>query len=72
LANGYLTSLPANEILLQNGSQARVALADSVVTEAGRAKHSVGSSGVVSQQGGGKVQVTVASVSVNNGALVVA
>lgn len=62
----------ADEILFQNGSQARVALAESVVTEAGRAKHSVGSSGVVSQQGGGKVQVTMATVSVNNGALVVA
>lgn len=62
----------ADEILFENGSQARVALADGVVTEAGQARHSVGSSGVVSEQGSGKVQVAVASVSVNNGALVVA
>ena len=60
-----------DEIVVENSSQARVALADSVVSEAGRARHSVGSAGVVSEQGAGKVQVTVATVSVNNGALVV-
>ena len=33
------------------------------------AKHTVGSSGVVSELGAGKVEVTAAAVKVNNGAL---
>jgi len=58
-----------DEALIENGSQARVQLAADVVAEAGQAKHSVGSAGVVSTQGVGKVEVTSASVSLNNGAL---
>jgi uncharacterized protein involved in type VI secretion and phage assembly len=56
-------------IRLENSSQASVELTSDVVTEAGQAKHSVGSAGVVSEQGKGKVEVTTASVKVNNGSI---
>ncbi|WP_437779040.1 phage baseplate assembly protein V [Sorangium sp. So ce1097] len=56
-------------ILLENSSQARTEVAQSVITEAGQSRHSVGAAGVVSEQGKGKVEVTTAAVLVNNGAL---
>lgn len=59
----------ADEMLLKTDSNAKVTLATDVKTEAGGATHTVGSSGVVSEQGAGKVEVTTATVKVNNGAL---
>jgi uncharacterized protein involved in type VI secretion and phage assembly len=56
----------AGELSMDNGS-ARIELADGVTTEAGQAKHEVGAGGVVSQQGQRKVEVTTASVRVNDG-----
>jgi uncharacterized protein involved in type VI secretion and phage assembly len=56
-------------ILLENSSKAKTELTQSVVTEAGQAKHTVGSAGVVSEQGKGKVEVTTAGVLVNSGSL---
>jgi uncharacterized protein involved in type VI secretion and phage assembly len=57
------------ELLLENESESRVTLASDVKTESGQAAHVVGGTGVVSEIGSGKVEVTVASVRVNNGAL---
>lgn len=59
----------ATELLLENSSDSKVTISDSVKIESGEATHTVGSEGVVSEQGAGKVEVTSASVSVNNGAL---
>jgi len=58
-----------DSILIENSSQASLEFTGDVVTEAGQAKHSVGSAGVVSEQGKGKVEVTTASVKVNNGSI---
>jgi hypothetical protein len=58
-------------ILVETSSDARIELGQDVVTEASDAKHTVGSSGVVSEQGGGKVEVTPGSVTVNSGSMVV-
>jgi uncharacterized protein involved in type VI secretion and phage assembly len=57
------------KILAETSGKARLELGQDVVSEAGQAKHTVGSSGVVSEQGKGKVEVTTASVKVNNGAM---
>ena len=60
----------ADELLIKNKSDSKVTFSSDVKTESGRSTHTVGGSGVVSEQGGiGKVEVTVASVRVNNGAL---
>ena|SRR2546422_6938747 len=60
----------ADELLIKNKSDSKVTFSSDVKTESGRSTHTVGSSGVVSDQGGiGKVEVTVASVKVNGGAL---
>lgn len=56
-------------ILAETSAKARVELGKEVVSEAGKAKHTVGSKGVVSEQGKGKVEVTTGSVKVNNGAM---
>lgn len=60
----------ADEILIKTDGDSKVALASDVKTEAGGAAQTVGSSGVVSDSGGsGKLEVTSASVKVNNGAM---
>jgi uncharacterized protein involved in type VI secretion and phage assembly len=56
-------------IRVENASEASVEWTSEVVTEAGQSKHSVGATGVVSEQGRGKVEVTTASVRVNNGSV---
>lgn len=62
----------ADELKMENNSQSKVTLASDVKSESGGATHTVGSSGVVSELGAGKVEVTAASVSVNSGAMEVA
>jgi uncharacterized protein involved in type VI secretion and phage assembly len=59
----------AGEMLLQNDSNAKVTLASDVKTEVGSAAHTVSSSGIVGEVNSGKVEITSASVKVNNGAL---
>jgi uncharacterized protein involved in type VI secretion and phage assembly len=59
----------ADELKIETTSQSTVTLSDDIQSESGGAKHTVGSSGVVSELGVGKVEVTAASVSVNNGAM---
>jgi uncharacterized protein involved in type VI secretion and phage assembly len=56
-------------IRIETSSDASLELTGDVVTEAGQATHTVGSAGVVSEQGSGKVEVTSSSVKVNSGAL---
>lgn len=51
----------ADELLLQNSSEAQVQLAGDVTAEAGEAKLTVGSDGVVGEQGPHKIQASVAS-----------
>jgi uncharacterized protein involved in type VI secretion and phage assembly len=58
-----------DEILVENQSQARLELTADVVAEAGQARQSIGSAGVVSEQGSGKVEVTTGAVRVNSGAM---
>jgi len=58
-----------NQALVKNSSGSSITLAGEVVTRSGKAKHSVGNRGVVSQIGAGKVEVTPGSVRVNGGAL---
>jgi|SRR5215213_3377251 len=57
-----------DEMKLATTSDSKVTLASDVKTESGGATHTVGSSGVVSELSAGKVEVTAASVKVNNGA----
>lgn len=60
----------ADEILIKNNGDSKITFSSDVKTESGQATHTVGSSGVVSDQGGvGKVEVTTSSVKVNSGAL---
>ncbi len=59
----------SGELLIQNSKNSKTTYSDDVKTESGGATHSVGSDGVVSEIGAGKVEVTQASVSVNNGAM---
>jgi len=59
----------ADELKMETTSQSKVTLATDIKSESGGAKHTVGSSGVVSELGAGKVEVTAATVKVNNGAL---
>jgi uncharacterized protein involved in type VI secretion and phage assembly len=58
-----------DELKMQTTSDSIVTLASDIQSESGGAKHTVGSSGVVSELGAGKVEVTTSSVSVNSGAL---
>lgn len=58
----------SDEMKLETTSGSKVTLASDVKTESGGAEHTVGSSGVVSELSAGKVEVTAASVKVNNGA----
>ena len=59
----------ADELVLEASSGSKVTVVDNVAIESGGATHTVGSGGVVSESGSGKVAVTSTSVSVNNGAL---
>jgi uncharacterized protein involved in type VI secretion and phage assembly len=58
----------ADEMKMQTSSQSKVTLAGDIKSESGGAKHTVGSTGVVSELAAGKVEVTAATVVVNNGA----
>lgn len=57
-----------DELKMETTSQSTVTLASDITSESNGAKHTVGSSGVVSELGSGKVEVTTATVSLNNGA----
>lgn len=59
----------SDEMMLKTDSDSKITLSSDVKTESGGATHTVGSSGVVSELGSGKVEVTTAVVKVNNGAL---
>ncbi|MFW6174253.1 MAG: phage baseplate assembly protein V [Chloroflexota bacterium] len=59
----------ADELRAEASSGSKVTISRDVTTESGGAKHTVGSSGVVSEKSAGKVEVTDASVRVNSGAL---
>ena len=58
-----------DELKMETTSQSVVTLATDIKSESGGAAHTVGSSGVVSELGAGKVEVTAAAVTVNNGAM---
>lgn len=58
----------ADELKMETTSQSTVTLAGDIKSESGGATHTVGSTGVVSELKAGKVDVTEASVKVNNGA----
>jgi uncharacterized protein involved in type VI secretion and phage assembly len=60
----------AGEVELSNSSDSKTTWSADVVTEAGQAKHSIGSSGVTSESAAsvGKVEVSDSGVSVNSGA----
>ena len=61
----------AGSVEIANAADSRTTWSGDVATEAGRASHTVGASGVVSESatGTGKVEVRDGSVSVNGGAL---
>ncbi len=59
----------ADELLHTHDSDSKTTYGDEVKTESGGASHTVGSDGVASETGAMKVEVTQASVSVNDGAL---
>jgi uncharacterized protein involved in type VI secretion and phage assembly len=58
----------ADEIVTSTSSDAKVTLSDEAKTEAGGATHTVSSSGVTSEKGSGKVEVTDSAVKINSGA----
>jgi uncharacterized protein involved in type VI secretion and phage assembly len=58
----------ADEILVEASSGSKLRISKEVKSESGGSKHTVGSGGVVSEAGKGKVEVTKLSVKVNNGA----
>jgi hypothetical protein len=58
----------ADEIVTSTSSDTKVTLAADAKTESGGATHTVGSSGVSSEKGSGKVEVTDSAVKINNGA----
>ncbi len=58
-----------DELLAEAGSGSKVNISSDVKSESGGSTHTVGSGGVVSDGGGGKVEVTAVSVNVNNGAM---
>jgi uncharacterized protein involved in type VI secretion and phage assembly len=57
-----------DEMLMQNSSQSSVTISSDVTTASSQATHTVGSDGVVSEQGAGKLEVTTSSVNINSGA----
>lgn len=57
-----------DELKLETTSGSKVTLESDIQSESGGAKHTVGSSGVVSELSAGKVEVTSSTVKVNNGA----
>lgn len=59
----------ADELLVKTTADSKLTLNSEVKSEAGGASHTVAGSGVVSEAGAGKVEVTTAMVKVNNGAL---
>jgi uncharacterized protein involved in type VI secretion and phage assembly len=58
----------ADEIVIATTSGTTVTLASDAKTESGGATHTVGSAGVASEKGSGKVEVTDSAVKINNGA----
>jgi uncharacterized protein involved in type VI secretion and phage assembly len=58
-----------DELKMETTSQSTITLASDIQSESNGAKHTVGSSGVVSELGSGKLEVTAATVKVNNGAI---
>lgn len=62
----------AGEIIVKNDDDATVTLAQDITIEAGSSTQTIGSSGVVSESGAGKVEVATAGVNVNSGAFKVA
>src|SRR5215831_12048211 len=59
----------SGELKMENSKGAKVTLADDIKNERGKATHTVGTSGIVSELGSGKVEVTTATVKVNGGAI---
>lgn len=59
----------ADELKMETTSESKVTLASDIKSESGGATHTVGSAGVVSELGAGKVEVASASVKVNSGAM---
>ncbi|HVL26281.1 MAG TPA: phage baseplate assembly protein V [Thermomicrobiales bacterium] len=59
----------ADEIVIEATNGAKLTITTDVITEAGEATLTVGSNGVVSEQGASKAEVTSAAFKVNNGAL---
>ncbi len=59
----------ADELKVNTTSKSVITLASEIKSESGGAKHTVGSTGVVSELSPGKVEVTASGVKVNNGAL---
>lgn len=57
-----------DELLLKNSDDSKITISADVTTESSEASHTVGSAGVVSEQGAGKVEVTTSGVTVNDGA----
>jgi uncharacterized protein involved in type VI secretion and phage assembly len=57
-----------DQIEISTTSGTKVTLAADAKTESGQATHTVGSAGVTSEKGSGKVEVTDSSVSINSGA----
>ena len=49
-----------DELKMETTSQSKVTLASDITSESNGAKHTVGSSGVVSELGSGKIEVTTA------------
>ncbi len=58
----------ADEIVISTTSGTKITLAIDAKTESGGATHTVGASGVASEKGTGKVEVTDAGTKINNGA----
>lgn len=59
----------ADELIIESTSGAKITVSDKVKGESGGATQTVSSSGVVSEAGANKAEVTQASFNVNNGAL---
>jgi len=58
----------AGEITIKNDDDASAVFAQDITLDAGSSTHTVGSDGVVSESGAGKVEVATSGVSVNDGA----
>lgn len=59
----------ADEILVEASSGSKLRISKEIKSDSGGSTHTVGSGGVVSEAGKGKVAVTKVSVSINDGAL---